>query len=124
MLKNSACQDVAGGPDCGAVEIWNSFQNNFSKIFSWLIHEHATNTASQPFLNLITSMAAWSDYTSNHSEHYFHLTYVDNLFINLLGIIPIHSKYDLSYHPTGAISQWNIRDTMAPSCPSYGMLMV
>jgi len=53
MLKNSACQDVAGGPDGGAVEIWNSFQINFSKIFSWLIHEHATITASQPFLNLI-----------------------------------------------------------------------
>src|SRR3954463_8074609 len=25
---------------------------------------------------------------SNHSEHYFHSTYLDNVFINLIGIIP------------------------------------
>ncbi|KIV78006.1 hypothetical protein PV11_09774 [Exophiala sideris] len=31
---------------------------------------------------------AWSGYTRNHSEHYLHSTYVDNVFTNLLGIIP------------------------------------
>jgi len=31
---------------------------------------------------------AWSADTSNHSEHYLHSTYIDNLFANLLGIIP------------------------------------
>jgi len=30
----------------------------------------------------------WSADTSNHSEHYLHSTYIDNLFANLLGIIP------------------------------------
>ena len=31
---------------------------------------------------------AWSGYTTNHSEHYLHSTYIDNVFTNLLGIIP------------------------------------
>ena len=31
---------------------------------------------------------AWSGDTTNHSEHYFHSTYLDNVFTNLLGIIP------------------------------------
>lgn len=31
---------------------------------------------------------AWSGYTSNHSEHYLHSTYIDNIFTNLIGIIP------------------------------------
>ena len=31
---------------------------------------------------------AWSGYTQNHSEHYLHSTYIDNVFTNLLGIIP------------------------------------
>lgn len=38
------------------------------------------------------SMDAWSGYTSNYSEHYLHLTYVDNVFTNLLGIIPLLSN--------------------------------
>ena len=33
-------------------------------------------------------MDAWSGYTQNHSEHYLHSTYIDNVFTNLLGIIP------------------------------------
>ena len=33
------------------------------------------------------SMDSWSGYTFNHSEHYLHLTYVDNVFTNLFGII-------------------------------------
>lgn len=31
---------------------------------------------------------AWSGYTNNHSEHYLHSTYIDNIFTNLLGIVP------------------------------------
>lgn len=31
---------------------------------------------------------AWSAYDTNHSENYFHSTYADNIFTNLLGIIP------------------------------------
>lgn len=31
---------------------------------------------------------AWSGYTTNHSEHYLHSTYIDNVFTNLIGIIP------------------------------------
>ena len=31
---------------------------------------------------------AWSGDTNNHSEHYFHSTYLDNVFTNLVGIIP------------------------------------
>lgn len=31
---------------------------------------------------------AWSGDTSNHSEHYFHSTYLDNVFTNLVGIVP------------------------------------
>ena len=34
------------------------------------------------------SRDAWSGYTNNHSEHYLHSTYIDNVFTNLLGIIP------------------------------------
>ncbi|KAK5171898.1 uncharacterized protein LTR77_003535 [Saxophila tyrrhenica] len=30
----------------------------------------------------------WSGDTSNHSEHYLHSTYFDNIFTNLLGVIP------------------------------------
>ena len=30
----------------------------------------------------------WSGDTSNHSEHYLHSTYIDNIFTNLFGIIP------------------------------------
>ena len=30
----------------------------------------------------------WSALDRNHSEHYFHSTYADNIFTNLLGIIP------------------------------------
>jgi hypothetical protein len=30
----------------------------------------------------------WSGDTTNHSEHYFHSTYLDNFFTNLIGIIP------------------------------------
>ncbi|KAF2230621.1 hypothetical protein EV356DRAFT_453439, partial [Viridothelium virens] len=30
----------------------------------------------------------WSGDTTNHSEHYFHSTYFDNVFTNLIGIIP------------------------------------
>lgn len=30
----------------------------------------------------------WSGDTSNHSENYFHSTYIDNIFTNMLGIIP------------------------------------
>lgn len=33
-------------------------------------------------------MNAWSGYTQNHSEHYLHSTYIDNVFTNLLGIVP------------------------------------
>ena len=33
-------------------------------------------------------MDSWSGYTQNHSEHYLHSTYIDNVFTNLLGIIP------------------------------------
>lgn len=38
------------------------------------------------------SMDAWSGYTSNYSEHYLQLTYADNVFTNLLGIIPLLSN--------------------------------
>ena len=39
---------------------------------------------------------AWSGYTSNHSEHYFHSTYFDNVFTNLLGIVPsIDDRLDM-----------------------------
>jgi hypothetical protein len=38
------------------------------------------------------SMDAWSGYTSNYSEPCLHLTYVDNEFTNLLGIIPLLSN--------------------------------
>ena len=31
---------------------------------------------------------AWSGYTTNHSEHYLHSTYLDNVFTNLIGIVP------------------------------------
>ena len=31
---------------------------------------------------------AWSGSTTNHSEHYLHSTYLDNIFTNLIGIIP------------------------------------
>lgn len=31
---------------------------------------------------------AWSGDTSNHSEHYFHSSYIDNVFVDLLGIQP------------------------------------
>ena len=31
---------------------------------------------------------AWSGYTTNHSEHYLHSTYLDNVFTNLIGLIP------------------------------------
>ena len=31
---------------------------------------------------------AWSGYTMNHSEHYLHSTYLDNVFTNLIGIVP------------------------------------
>ncbi|KAI9725267.1 MAG: hypothetical protein M1828_003281 [Chrysothrix sp. TS-e1954] len=31
---------------------------------------------------------AWSGDTTNHSENYLHSTYIDNVFTNLLGIIP------------------------------------
>ena len=34
------------------------------------------------------TIEAWSGDTSNHSEHYFHSTYLDNVFTNLIGIIP------------------------------------
>lgn len=30
----------------------------------------------------------WSAYDTNHSENYFHSTYTDNIFTNLLGILP------------------------------------
>lgn len=30
----------------------------------------------------------WSADTTNHSENYFHSTYMDNIFTNLLGVIP------------------------------------
>lgn len=30
----------------------------------------------------------WSGDTTNHSEHYLHSTYLDNVFTNLLGVIP------------------------------------
>jgi hypothetical protein len=30
----------------------------------------------------------WSGDTTNHSEHYFHSTYIDNIFTNLFGIVP------------------------------------
>ncbi|KKY18166.1 putative six-hairpin glycosidase [Phaeomoniella chlamydospora] len=30
----------------------------------------------------------WSGLTTNHSENYFHSTYIDNIFTNLIGIIP------------------------------------
>ena len=30
----------------------------------------------------------WSGDTSNHSEHYFHSTFADNIFTNLIGIVP------------------------------------
>lgn len=30
----------------------------------------------------------WSGDTSNHSEHYLHSTYLDNIFTNLFGIVP------------------------------------
>lgn len=33
-------------------------------------------------------MDGWSGYTQNHSEHYLHSTYIDNVFTNLLVIIP------------------------------------
>lgn len=31
---------------------------------------------------------AWSGYSTNHSEHYLHSTYLDNFFTNLIGVIP------------------------------------
>ncbi|GME25418.1 uncharacterized protein K452DRAFT_262464 [Neofusicoccum parvum] len=34
------------------------------------------------------TLDAWSGDTANHSEHYFHSTYLDNVFTNLLGIVP------------------------------------
>ena len=37
-------------------------------------------------------MDAWSGYNQNHSEHYLHSTYLDNVFTNLLGIIPSVSE--------------------------------
>ena len=33
-------------------------------------------------------MDQWSGYTANHSEHYLHSTYLDNVFTNLIGVIP------------------------------------
>ena len=30
----------------------------------------------------------WSGDSTNHSENYFHSTYLDNLFTNLIGIVP------------------------------------
>lgn len=30
----------------------------------------------------------WSADSTNHSENYFHSTYIDNIFANLLGITP------------------------------------
>lgn len=33
-------------------------------------------------------MNMWSGDTTNHSEHYLHSTYIDNIFTNLLGIMP------------------------------------
>lgn len=30
----------------------------------------------------------WSGDTTNHSENYLHSTYIDNLFTNLIGLIP------------------------------------
>lgn len=30
----------------------------------------------------------WSGDTTNHSEHYLHSTYIDNIFTNLFGIVP------------------------------------
>jgi hypothetical protein len=42
------------------------------------------------------SIDAWSGDTSNHSEHYFHSTYLDNVFTNLIGIIPtLDDRLDL-----------------------------
>ncbi|KAF1990720.1 Six-hairpin glycosidase, partial [Aulographum hederae CBS 113979] len=32
--------------------------------------------------------ASWSADTSNHSEHYLHSTFIDNVFSNLVGIVP------------------------------------
>lgn len=31
---------------------------------------------------------AWSGFNVNHSENYFHSTYADNIFTNLVGIVP------------------------------------
>ena len=40
---------------------------------------------------------AWSGDTTNHSENYFHSTYADNLFTNLIGIVPtLDDRLELS----------------------------
>ena len=60
----------------------------FNEAFSTYTRTHYLN--GQPFIaeSHYPTIDAWSGYTHNHSEHYLHSTYIDNIFTNLLGIIP------------------------------------
>lgn len=62
---------------------------------------------------------AWSGYTRNHSEHYLHSTYVDNVFTNLLGIVPSLSD-TFEMRP---LIPWNWTSFAVENLPYHGNLL-
>ena len=60
----------------------------FQSAFSTYTRTHYQNGQPAIFESHYPSKDAWSASSTNHSEHYFHSTYLDNVFTNVLGIIP------------------------------------
>jgi hypothetical protein len=63
---------------------------------------------------------AWSGDTSNHSEHYFHSTYLDIVFKNLIGIIPA-LDFRLEIRPL-VLSNWAC--FLVEDLPYHGILFM
>ncbi len=63
----------------------------FQQEFSTYTRTHYDGGQPAIFEVHYPEMDGWSGYTQNHSEHYLHSTYIDNIFTNLLGIIPSFS---------------------------------
>ncbi|KAK5216843.1 hypothetical protein LTR72_010213 [Exophiala xenobiotica] len=63
----------------------------FQEAFQTYTRTHYDHGEPAIFESHYPTRDAWSGYTRNHSEHYLHSTYMDNVFTNLLGIFPSFS---------------------------------